>query len=192
MSSACVTPHPVKWDNFLLTRFVPAARFHCCRRIFTSDQHFESVSAQCHEWVWRCGGKVESEWTQAIDGMCLIHAPPALTTWMTCPVFIIKQEAQNRSNPAVRGRFIQYVEYCRECSLRLVSMFTIPDYFYSKPNKMHQCTKFILFWNDTTCFGRSFLPSSGVQDCAYSNRHLSNRYCCLLVSGYSLLLYVQS
>ena len=39
---------------------------------------------------------------------------------------------------------------------------------------------FILFWSDTTCFGRSFRPSSGFQDCTYSNRHLSNRYCCLL------------
>jgi len=40
---------------------------------------------------------------------------------------------------------------------------------------MHQCIKFILFWDDTTCFGRSFCPSSGVQDCTYSNRHSSNR-----------------
>ena len=31
----------------------------------------------------------------------------------------------------------------------------------------------------STCFGTSFRPSSGVQDCTYSNRHLSNRYCCL-------------
>ena len=31
----------------------------------------------------------------------------------------------------------------------------------------------------TTCFGQSFRPSSGVQDCTYSNRHLSNRYCCM-------------
>jgi len=37
---------------------------------------------------------------------------------------------------------------------------------------------FILEWH-STCFGRSFRPSSGVQDCTYSNRHLSNRYCCL-------------
>jgi len=50
---------------------------------------------------------------------------------------------------------------------------------------MHQCIKFILFWNDTlTYFGQSFRPSSGVQDCTYSNRHLSNRYCCLLASAY--------
>jgi len=35
---------------------------------------------------------------------------------------------------------------------------------------------FILEWQ-STCFGRSFCPSSGVKDCTYSNRHLSNRYC---------------
>jgi len=40
---------------------------------------------------------------------------------------------------------------------------------------------FILEWQ-STCFGQSFHPSSGVQDCTYSNRHLSNRYCCLLAS----------
>jgi len=50
---------------------------------------------------------------------------------------------------------------------------------------------------------RSFRPSSGVHDCTY-NRHLTNRYCCLIASGYllasrqqylydkRLLLYVQS
>ena len=49
--------------------------------------------------------------------------------------------------------------------------------------KPTRCTSvshlFILEWH-STCFGRSFRPSSGVQDCTYSNRHLSNRYCCLL------------
>ena len=44
---------------------------------------------------------------------------------------------------------------------------------------------FILEWH-TTCFGRSFRQSSGVQDCTYSNRRLSNRHCCLLASGYPL------
>ena len=47
---------------------------------------------------------------------------------------------------------------------------------------------FILEWH-STYFGRSFRPfrpSSGVQDCTYSNKHLSNRYCCLLASGYRL------
>jgi len=51
--------------------------------------------------------------------------------------------------------------------------------------KPTRCTSvsnvFILEWH-STCFGRSFRPSSWVQDCAYSNRHLSNRYCCLLAS----------
>ena len=40
---------------------------------------------------------------------------------------------------------------------------------------------FIFEWH-STCFGRSFRPSSGVQDCTYSNMHLSNIYCCLLAS----------
>jgi len=48
---------------------------------------------------------------------------------------------------------------------------------------MHQCIKFILFLErHSTCFRRVFRPSSGFQDCTYSNRHLSNRYCCLLAS----------
>ena len=34
----------------------------------------------------------------------------------------------------------------------------------------------------STRFGWSFCPSSGAQDCTYGNRHLSNRYCCLLAS----------
>jgi len=46
---------------------------------------------------------------------------------------------------------------------------------------MHQFHK-LFFLPDTTCFGRSFRPSSGVQDCTYSNRNMSNRYCYLLAS----------
>ena len=42
------------------------------------------------------------------------------------------------------------------------------------------------FWNDTICVGRSFRPSSAVKDCTYNNRHLSNRYRCLLEGGYPL------
>jgi len=44
-----------------------------------------------------------------------------------------------------------------------------------KPDQMYQCIKFILFCNYSTCFGRSFLPSSGVREYTYNNRHLSNR-----------------
>jgi len=51
---------------------------------------------------------------------------------------------------------------------------------------VHRCTSvsnlFISEWH-STCFGRSFRPSSAVQDCTYSNKHLSNK---------CLLLYVQS
>ena len=48
---------------------------------------------------------------------------------------------------------------------------------------MNQGLKFNLFAVTLyTCFGRSFRPSSGVQDCTYSNRHMSNRYCWLLAS----------
>jgi len=63
---------------------------------------------------------------------------------------------------------------------------------------MHQCTKlFYLGMTLYTCFVRSFCPSSGVQDCTYSNRHLSNRYCLLAgrqqyLFDKCLLLYVQS
>jgi len=45
---------------------------------------------------------------------------------------------------------------------------------------------YILKWH-STCFGRSFRPSSGVQDCTHINRHLSNRYCSLLASKQILL-----
>ena len=51
-------------------------------------------------------------------------------------------------------------------------------------------------WSDATCFGRSFHSSSAVQDCTYSNRHMSNRYCFLfaskLIAVSVWLLYVQS
>ena len=55
--------------------------------------------------------------------------------------------------------------------------------FYSKTNQMHQSFKFILFLKlRSTCFRRSFLPSSGIQDCTYSNRYMSVRYCWLLAT----------
>jgi len=55
--------------------------------------------------------------------------------------------------------------------------------FNSKTNEMHQMSQiyFILEWH-STCFGRSFRPSSGVQDCTYSNRRMSKRYSCVLAS----------
>jgi len=45
---------------------------------------------------------------------------------------------------------------------------------------MHQCIKFIYFRMALYMFRRSFRPSSEIEDCTYSNRHLSNWYCCLV------------
>jgi len=56
-------------------------------------------------------------------------------------------------------------------------------YFYRKTNQMHQCLNFIFFRNKSTCFGRSFRPSSRIQDGAYRNRHMSNGYCYWLLAG---------
>ena len=57
--------------------------------------------------------------------------------------------------------------------------------FYISRVKPTRCTGvsnyFILEWH-STCLGWSFCPSSVVQDCTYSNKSMSNRYCCLLAS----------
>jgi len=61
----------------------------------------------------------------------------------------------------------------------------IIGYFYKKKktNQMHQFLKIDFFFGKALyMFRRSFRPSSGVQYCTYSNRHMSNRYCCLLAS----------
>ena len=68
------------------------------------------------------------------------------------------------------------------CILTFIATCII-TYFCSKTNQMHQCLEFILFWCNSTCFGRSFRPSSGVHGCTYNNRHMSNRYCSLPASG---------
>ena len=68
-----------------------------------------------------------------------------------------------------------------------------------KPNRCTNVSNvfFILEWH-STCFWRSSWPSSGFQDCTYSNRHVSNRYCCPLASRQQYLfdkcqlLYIQS
>ena len=60
-----------------------------------------------------------------------------------------------------------------------INIFFTPDQYTISIVKQTRCTRvsnLCYFGNDTlrTCFGRSFRPSSGVQDCTYSNRHLSN------------------
>jgi len=54
-------------------------------------------------------------------------------------------------------------------------------YIVKPPRCTDVSNLFYLEWH-STCFGRSFRPSSGIQDCTYSNRHMSNRHCCLLAS----------
>jgi hypothetical protein len=49
---------------------------------------------------------------------------------------------------------------------------------YSKTNKTQLFHKLFIFMKHSTCYRRSFLPSSGTQDCTYSNRHMSNSCCC--------------
>jgi hypothetical protein len=48
-------------------------------------------------------------------------------------------------------------------------------YSYSTTNRMHLFLKLFILVKHATCFGRSFRPSSGAQDCTYSNRHMSKQ-----------------
>ena len=56
-----------------------------------------------------------------------------------------------------------------------------------KPTRCTNVSNLFILERRSTFFGQSFHPSSAVQDCTYSNRHLSNGYCCLLASGYLLV-----
>ena len=58
-----------------------------------------------------------------------------------------------------------------------------------KPTRCTIVSNLFYFGMTFTCFGRSFRPSSGVQDCTYSNRHMSNRYCCLLAPSRQQYLF---
>jgi len=92
--------------------------------------------------------------------------------------------------------------------------FTI-SLFHASTCFEHMCSKHVEAWNKLIVkqkfcvsswliteiktlymFRTVFRPLSGVQDCTYSNGHLSNRYCCLLASKQTAvsvwLLYVQS
>jgi len=51
-----------------------------------------------------------------------------------------------------------------------------------KPTRCTIVSNLFILECQSTCFGRSFRPSSGVQHCTYSNRQMSNRYCCLPAS----------
>jgi len=57
---------------------------------------------------------------------------------------------------------------------------TLGQYFYSKTTR---CTIFEFTEYHSTCFGRSFLPSSGVQDCIHSIRYMSYRFADCMLAG---------
>jgi hypothetical protein len=65
-------------------------------------------------------------------------------------------------------------------------------YSYSKTNQMHLFLQLFIPVKHSKCFGRSFRPSSGAQDCTYNNRHMSNNCCYLPLFDVCLLLYVQA
>jgi len=49
--------------------------------------------------------------------------------------------------------------------------------------KPTRCTIFEFIEYHSTCFGRSFRPSSGVQDCTYSIRYMSCKLVDCLLAG---------
>jgi len=55
--------------------------------------------------------------------------------------------------------------------------------FYSKTNQMHQCIKFILFWNNTLHVSDGLsIHHQQLQDSTYSKRHLPLAVCTVLNS----------
>jgi len=52
---------------------------------------------------------------------------------------------------------------------------------------MYLFLKLFILVKRSTCFGQSFRPSSGAQNCTYGNRHKSNSCCYLLLAGTSKL-----
>jgi len=54
---------------------------------------------------------------------------------------------------------------------------------YSTTKKMHLLLKLFILVKHSTCFRRSFRPSSGAQNCTYGNRYMSNSCCYLLLAA---------
>ena len=79
-----------------------------------------------------------------------------------------------------------YDVFYSQCSHQHVSAGIRVDYFYSKTNYMHQCIKFILFWNDTPHVSDGL--SVHHQD--FKTVHSATGICQILLSDKRLLLYV--
>jgi len=54
---------------------------------------------------------------------------------------------------------------------------------YSATKKMHRFLTLFILVKRSTCFGRSFRPSSGAQNCTHGNRLMSNSCCFLLLAA---------
>ena len=138
------------------------------------------------------------------------------TSWLrflrTLPVCLhfgysyIKYKQILRVQPT-RCNFFQFIYSCKTLYLFSICVyltFVCPCIanVLSEYNQQDATFFFNLFIpvRHCTCFGRIFPPSSGAQNCAYSVRHLSDRYCYLLLTwpGYQQVtilvwctLYVQ-
>ena len=64
-----------------------------------------------------------------------------------------------------------------------VYMIQGAKYSRSTTNNMQSFSNLFIFVRRSTCFRRFFRPSSGAQNCTYSVRHLSDRYCYLLLAA---------
>jgi hypothetical protein len=70
-----------------------------------------------------------------------------------------------------------FVTECLKTNTRIILCVNISPYFtenqvrysYSTTNKMHLLSQIIYYCKTLTYFGRSFRPSSGAQNCVYSN-----------------------
>jgi len=60
---------------------------------------------------------------------------------------------------------------------------TITNALFISIIKLTRCTIFEFIEYHSTCFGRSFLSSSGVQDCTHSIRYMSYRLDEFLLAG---------
>jgi len=78
---------------------------------------------------------------------------------------------RNSSRGVIGSLLSRFISYWNYIILLLFLAMRFLVYYYTKTNQMHQCIKFILFWNDTLHVSDGpFRPSSGVQDCTHSNR----------------------
>jgi hypothetical protein len=77
-------------------------------------------------------------------------------------------------------RIIWILQYC---NMFLDLTFIWPCILIISIVKPTRCTIFKFIEYHSTCFGRSFLPSSGVKDCTHSIRYISYRLVECLLAG---------